>query len=304
MIEIHKLNAFVAVVEESNISKAANRLYMQQPPLTRLIKSLEQELGTVLFKRLPRGVEVTEAGRVLYQEAVSILAHAQAIPKRVQNIAQGLEGQLHIGFTHSVGLHPFLPTLLRQFREQFPAVTIQLEEESSRDLIDAVLNEKLDLIFLRKPAPLRAELHSVHVLDEPLIVALPSNHPLTEKSGAIRLLDLEPYEFVLYRRLAGQDLFDNILAHCYQAGFSPNIVQEAPRLTSSLNLIAAGIGVSIVPASIQDFWNKQIVYKTLKAESPCIVPIYAVYRADANVRVQHVLELLAAPARSIQSHNT
>ncbi|MHA3080223.1 LysR family transcriptional regulator [Acinetobacter sp. ANC 5502] len=304
MIEIHKLNAFVAVVEESNISKAANRLYMQQPPLTRLIKSLEQELGTVLFKRLPRGVEVTEAGRVLYQEAVSILAHAQAIPKRVQNIAQGLEGQLHIGFTHSVGLHPFLPTLLRQFREQFPAVTIQLEEESSRDLIDAVLNEKLDLIFLRKPAPLRAKLQSVHVLDEPLIVALPSNHPLTEKSGAIRLLDLEPYEFVLYRRLAGQDLFDNILAHCYQAGFSPNIVQEAPRLTSSLNLIAAGIGVSIVPASIQDFWNKQIVYKTLKAESPCIAPIYAVYRADANVRVQHVLELLAAPARSIQSHNT
>lgn len=304
MIEIHKLNAFVAVVEESNISKAANRLYMQQPPLTRLIKSLEQELGTVLFKRLPRGVEVTEAGRVLYQEAVSILAHAQAIPKRVQNIAQGLEGQLHIGFTHSVGLHPFLPTLLRQFREQFPAVTIQLEEESSRDLIDAVLNEKLDLIFLRKPAPLRAELQSVHVLDEPLIVALPSNHPLAEKSGAIRLLDLEPYEFVLYRRLAGQDLFDNILAHCYQAGFSPNIVQEAPRLTSSLNLIAAGIGVSIVPASIQDFWNKQIVYKTLKAESPCIAPIYALYRADANVRVQHVLELLAATARSIQSHNT
>ena len=142
------------------------------------------------------------------------------------------------------------------------------------------------------------------MLDEPLIVALPSNHPLTEKSGAIRLLDLEPYEFVLYRRLAGQDLFDNILAHCYQAGFSPNIVQEAPRLTSSLNLIAAGIGVSIVPASIQDFWNKQIVYKALKAESPCIAPIYAVYRADANVRVQHVLELLAAPARSIQSHNT
>lgn len=304
MIEIHKLNAFVAVVEESNISKAANRLYMQQPPLTRLIKSLEQELGTVLFKRLPRGVEVTEAGRVLYQEAVSILAHAQAIPKRVQNIAQGLEGQLHIGFTHSVGLHPFLPTLLRQFREQFPAVAIQLEEESSRDLIDAVLNEKLDLIFLRKPAPLRAKLQSVHVLDEPLIVALPSNHPLAEKSGTIRLLDLEPYEFVLYRRLAGQDLFDNILAHCYQAGFSPNIVQEAPRLTSSLNLIAAGIGVSIVPASIQDFWNKQIVYKTLKAESPCIAPIYALYRADANVRVQHVLELLAAPARSIQSHNT
>jgi DNA-binding transcriptional LysR family regulator len=90
MIDIHKLNAFVAVVEESNISKAAVRLHMQQPPLTRLIQSLEQELDTQLLKRLPRGVE-TEAGKVLYQEAITILAHAQSIPRRVQNIAQGKE---------------------------------------------------------------------------------------------------------------------------------------------------------------------------------------------------------------------
>ena len=118
---------------------------------------------------------------------------------------------------------------------------------------------------------------------------------MVEKNGAIRLLDLEPYEFVLYRRLAGQDLFDNILANCYQAGFSPNIVQEAPRLTSSLNLIAAGIGLSIVPASIQDFWNKQIIYRHLEAKKPCIAPIYAIYRAkDNNVRVAHFLDLLKA----------
>ena len=98
---------------------------------------------------------------------------------------------------------------------------------------------------------------------------------------------------MLYRRLAGQDLFDNILASCYLAGFSPNIVQEAPRLTSSLNLIAAGIGLSIVPESIKDFWNKQIVYKALKADTPCIAPIYAVYKENgSNVRLSHVLELL------------
>ena len=106
-------------------------------------------------------------------------------------------------------------------------------------------------------------------------------------------MGLEPYDFVLYRRLAGQDLFDNILASCYQAGFSPNIVQEAPRLTSSLNLIAAGIGLSIVPEAIRDFWNKQIVYKTLQADTPCIAPIYAVYRKDLNnVRIQHLMKLL------------
>lgn len=293
MIDIHKLKAFIAVVEESNISKAAVRLHIQQPPLTRLIKSLEKDLDTVLLKRLPRGVEVTEAGKALYQEAITILDHADSIPQRVRNIAQGKEGQINIGFTHSVGLHPFLPALLRQYRERFSAVAIHLEEDSSSSLVDAVINEKLDIAFLRKPAPIHADLHSFYVLDEPLIVALPSNHPLAEEQGTIRLSDLEAYEFVLYRRLGGQDLFDNILANCYQAGFSPNIVQEAPRLTSSLNLIAAGIGLSIVPASIQGFWNKQIVYRPLAADQPSIAPIYAIYRAkQKSVRIEHFVDLL------------
>ena len=292
-MDFHKLKAFVAVVEESNISRAAIRMNMQQPPLTRIIQQLEQELGATLLKRLPRGVEVTEAGKALYQEALTILAHAQAIPKRVQNIAQGLEGQINIGFTNSVGLHSFLPALLRQFREAFAAVSIHLEEDGSNSLIESIINEKNDIVFLRKPAPIGLGLNSLHILDEPLIVAMPNNHPLAGVNTPIQFLGLEPYDFVLYRRLAGQDLFDNILASCYQAGFSPNIVQEAPRLTSSLNLIAAGIGLSIVPEAIRDFWNKQIVYKTLQADTPCIAPIYAVYRKDLNnVRIQHLLKLL------------
>lgn len=292
-MDFHKLKAFVAVVEESSISRAAIRMNMQQPPLTRIIQQLEQELGAILLKRLPRGVEVTEAGKALYQEALTILAHAQAIPKRVQNIAQGLEGQINIGFTNSVGLHSFLPALLRQFREAFAAVSIHLEEDGSNSLIDSIINEKNDIVFLRKPAPIGLGLNSLHILDEPLIVAMPNNHPLAGVNTPIQFLGLEPYDFVLYRRLAGQDLFDNILASCYQAGFSPNIVQEAPRLTSSLNLIAAGIGLSIVPEAIRDFWNKQIVYKTLQADTPCIAPIYAVYRKDLNnVRIQHLLKLL------------
>lgn len=293
MIDIHKLNAFVVVVEESNISRAAVRLNMQQPPLTRIIKQLEDELETDLFRRLPRGVEVTEAGKALYQEALAILAHAQAITKRVQNISKGLEGQINIGFTNSVSLHSFLPALLRNFREMFPAVSMHLEEESSSSLIDSIINEKNDIVFLRKPAPISLGLKSLHVLDEPLILALPNNHPLAIRNDVIHLLDLEPYDFVLYRRLAGQDLFDNILASCYQAGFSPRIVQEAPRLTSSLNLIAAGIGLSIVPEAIRDFWNQQIIYKALKADAPCIAPIYAVYKQDVeNVRLKHILNLL------------
>jgi DNA-binding transcriptional LysR family regulator len=293
MLDIHKLKAFVAVVEESNISRAAVRLNMQQPPLTRIIKSLENDLNTQLLKRLPRGVEVTASGKALYQEAIAILAHAEVIPQRVRNISQGLEGQINIGFTNSAGLHSFLPNLLRQFRDAFPLVNIHLEEDGSSDLIESILNDQNDLVFLRKPAPIGLGLQSKHILDEPLIVALPNNHPLVNQEDTIHLLDLEHYDFVMYRRLAGQDLFDNILASCYQAGFSPKIVQEAPRLTSSLNLIAAGIGLSIVPKAIQNFWTNQIIYKDLRAETPCIAPIYAVFKNDkSNVHLQHILEKL------------
>lgn len=293
MIDIHKLKAFIMVVDESNISRAAVRLNMQQPPLTRIIKSLEEELNTPLLKRLPRGVEVTEAGKALYNEAAAILVHAESIPQKVKNIAQGLEGQINIGFTHSVGLHPFLPNLLRNFREKYPFVSFYLEEDSSGALIEGVINEKLDMIFVRKPATVNLSLKSVHVLDEPLMVALPNNHPLVRQDKILDLKDLEPFEFVLYRRLAGQDLFDIILSKCYEAGFSPKIVQETPRLTTTLNLISAGIGLSVVPESIQDFWNKQVIYKPLKQHKNYIAPIYAVFRQDLdNIRVQQVLDLL------------
>lgn len=118
-MDIHKLNAFVAVVEESNISKAAVRLHIQQPPLTRLIKSLEEELDTALLKRLPRGVEVTEAGKALYQEAITILAHAQSIPKRVRNIAQGLKVRLILALPiRQVYIH-FYPHYCANFVRNF-----------------------------------------------------------------------------------------------------------------------------------------------------------------------------------------
>ncbi len=292
-MDIQKLKAFVAVVEERNISKAAVRLNMQQPPLTRLIKQLEQQLDVQLLIRLARGVELTEAGWVLYEEALSILAHTQIISQRVKNIAQGLEGQINIGFTNSVSLHAFLPALLRRFREAYPKVSIHLEEEGSQALSDAICNQKLDLAFLRRPASADSGLKSLHLLDEDLIVALPSNHPLAIGPEALHLNMLEGYDFVLYRRLAGQDLFDNIMSICYRAGFSPHIVQETPRLTSSLNLIAAGIGLSIVPASIRDFWSTQIVYKSIVSDPPCSAPIYAVYRPDQdNIRLQHLLSCL------------
>ncbi|TCM65208.1 DNA-binding transcriptional LysR family regulator [Acinetobacter calcoaceticus] len=292
-IELEKLAAFVAVVEERNITRAAIRLNMQQPPLTRMIKSLEQRLDTILFKRLPRGVEVTETGKALYEQAIAVLDQAQSIQQHVSQVRLGLEGQIKIGFTHSVGMHAFLPRILRQFRGDFAKVAIYLEEDGSKALSDALLMHNLDLIFLRKPAPLGLGLDSILVLQEPLIVAMPLDHPLAEGGAVIELKALAEQDFVLYRRLNGQDLYDHILANCYRAGFNPKIVQEAPRLTSSLNLVAAGIGLSIVPKAVENFWNTQLCYKSLSAQSTSTAPIYAVFRAGQhNIRLQHFLDHL------------
>ena len=293
-MDFHKLEAFIAVVEEGSISRAVVRLNIRKPSLTRIIKALEEELNTPLFKCFPSGLETTEAGKVLYHEALSLLNHVQAIPQRIKSITQDLD-KINFGFTNSVGLHPFLPNLLHGFREAFPKVSIHLVEESSNLLIDSINNGKNDIIFLRIPVPISLELNSLHILDEPLVVAMPNNHPLTAQADPLQLLDLKPYDFVRYRHLEEQNLFDNIMASFYQLGFRPRIIQEAPLLSSCLNLIAAGIGLSIVPEATQYSWsNKQIVYKSLNDDLLSSVPIYAVYKCSTeNIHLQYVLKLLS-----------
>jgi len=292
MLDLHKLHAFVVVVEERNITHAANRLFIQQPPLTRLLKKLEQELGTQLLIRQPRGIEPTEAGLALFKEAQLLLEHARHIPKLVQNVSQGKTGQLNIGFTSSAGLHPLISLLLRSYREMYPAVQTKLEEAGSQKQLDWLLSDKLDVAFLRAPVSRDIGLSNIHILDEPMIVALPLGHPLAQKDK-VNFHDLSEENFVLYRRSSGQGLYDNILYSCYQAGFSPHIIQEAPRPTATLNLVAAGIGISIVPASMHNFWNNEIVYREFDDTMKPNAPIYLITRENENsAKVSNFIELL------------
>jgi len=292
MLDLHKLHAFVVVVEERNITHAANRLFIQQPPLTRLLKKLEQELGVQLLIRQPRGIEPTEAGTVLFKEAKLLLEHAKHIPQIVQNVNQGKTGQLNIGLTSSAGLHPLISLLLRSYREMYPAVQTKLEEAGSQKQLDWLLSEKLDVAFLRTPVSRDVGLKNIHILDEPMIMALPLGHPLAQKNK-ILLSDLSDENFVLYRRSSGQGLYDNILYTCYQAGFSPHIIQEAPRPTATLNLVAAGIGISIVPASMHNFWNNEIVYREFDDIVKPKAPIYLITRENENsAKVSNFIELL------------
>lgn len=283
-LDLRKLRAFVTVVEEGSISRAAERLFIQQPPLSRLLQGLEQDFGVPLLVRQPRGVVATDAGSVLLQEARALLSRADQLEAAMRRAAQGKQGSITVGFTSSSALHSFVPEVLRRYREIYPTVSTQLEEAGSTELLQGVLAQRIDLAFVRMPVHGMPELKVERVLQEPMLVALPAGHRLAtlprDEPISLKLLANEP--FVLYRRPAGQGLYDAILAACFRAGFSPQIVQEAPRLTSCLSLVGAGLGVSIVPQSITRLGGEGMVFLPLVAQAQLSAPLYLARREDSG----------------------
>jgi DNA-binding transcriptional LysR family regulator len=273
LIELRRLRAFVAVAEEGHVTRAAERLGMQQPPLTRLLAGLEKDLGVRLLHRLPRGVRPTEAGLALLAEARAVLARAEGVADAVHRAARGELGRLAIGFTGSAALHPLVPTVLRRFRASWPGISIVLEESSSGELEEALQQERLDAAFIRSAGGWRKGLMAEPVLEEAMLAALPADHPLATEEAPLPLLALAEEPFILYRRLAGAGLYDTILAGCREAGFNPNVVQEAPRLPATLSLVAAGIGVSIVPASLRRLGGEGVVYRPLAGKPALTAPL-------------------------------
>lgn len=286
MLELRQLRAFVAIAEEGYITRAAERLGMQQPPLTRLLQSLEAELGVVLMERLPRGVRPTPAGLALLEEAREVLARVDGVAEVVRRAARGERGRLAIGFTSSAALHPFVPSVLRLFRETFVGVSVVLEEAGTGELLDALVHEKLDAAFIRSPLSGIQSLQDQPILVEPMLLALPTDHPLAlDAASPLPLAALATESFVLYRRRVGLGLYDAILVTCREAGFSPQVVQEAPRMTATLSLVAAGLGVSIVPASMQRLRGDGIVYRPLTDCQNLVAPLHLATRAGDDSAV-------------------
>ncbi|QND51173.1 LysR family transcriptional regulator [Phyllobacterium sp. 628] len=279
VIDLRRLRAFVALAEEGHVTRAAERLGMQQPPLTRLLQGLEAELSVLLMHRLPRGVRPTEAGKVLLDEARLILARADGVADRVHRAARGEEGSLAIGFTSSAALHPFVPKVLRAFRESLPGVEVSLEEAGTAELVEGLVHERLDAAFVRSPVGRTPGLRIDALLEEPMLVALPVGHRLAKKAASRLLLtELAMEPFILYRRTAGPGLYDTIVMACREAGFSPRVTQEAPRLTATLSLVAAGFGISLVPASMQRLGGEDIVYRAVAGSSKLVAPLLLAMR--------------------------
>jgi DNA-binding transcriptional LysR family regulator len=266
-MELRHLRYFVAVAEARHFTRAARTLGMAQPPLSQQIQALEKELGTALFHRLPRGVALTEAGSQFYADARRLLDDAGHAVERARRVARGELGRLRVGMINSAPFHPLIPQVIREFRRRYPQVSLTLEESTTPGLASAVGHERVDVAFVRPLLGSEPGVRSETLLDEPMVVALPAGHPLTRRAR-VSLLALSIEPFVLFPRSVGAGLYDAILASCQEAGFSPRVVQETLQVTSIVNLVAAGLGVSIVPSSMQQVHTEGVSYRPLRPPAP------------------------------------
>jgi len=266
-MELRHLRYFVAVAQEMHFTRAAAQLGIGQPPLSQQIQQLERELGATLFLRLPRGIELTEAGEQFLEDARAILAAATRAAERAHHLGQGQSGNVSIGFTSSSVFHPALARALRAYRDRYPQVQVQLREGNTGSLLEWLRSGEVDVAFLRQPFTLGEDFRADRVVDEPMLVALPTNHAMARARG-LTLAALRDEDFVLYPRPIGSGLYDTILAACQQAGFTPRIAQEAPQMASVISLVAAGFGISLVPASMRHVHTEGVRFLPLRGPAP------------------------------------
>jgi DNA-binding transcriptional LysR family regulator len=273
-LDLRDLRYFVAVAEEGHVTRAAERLGIEQPPLSMRIKALETQLDVQLFRRKPRGMELTEAGEALFVEATAVLDRLEQAVRKTQSIARGEQGRLRIGIAPTAPFHPFVPRCVRRFRTAFPGVSLVVSEALSDEVRQQLLEQQLDVAFVRVNDMRDERLSTELILEEELIAALPRAHPLArDRASAIEsLAALRDDPFVLYGP-PGTGIHDQTVGACVAAGFSPKVGQLAPRITSTLGFIGAGMGVSLVPNSTRRVAIDGVVYRAFKSPVPAHVPL-------------------------------
>lgn len=285
-MELRHLRYFVVVAEEGHFTRAAERLGMQQPPLSQQIRALEQMLGFALFRRHPKGAALTAGGEVFLQEARAILENVDAAMARAARASSGAVGRLSVGFTSSAAAHPFIPQVVRSYREAWPQVELEFREGNAAELTDALVHDKLDLAFLRRPVGRPEELSFATLLEEELLLVLPLGHPALprRRSGrrpAVPLSALRDERFILVRRSGAPGMYADLVEACVQAGFVPNVAIEVERMLTNISLVAAGAGVSAVPASMQGFHSEHVVYCSIADAPPALAaPLTLAWRTD------------------------
>lgn len=277
-MELRHLRYFLAVAEEGQFTRAAERLAMQQPPLSQQIRLLEEEIGFELFARLPRGVELTPAGNAFAQSAKQVLDMLRQGVVHARRISRGELGAIAIGLTSSAGFHPMTTNAIRAFNAEHAGIEITLSELNAAELIERLLTGQLHVAFLRKPVETPSGITFEQILDEPMVAVLPIGHRLlaaaNESRPTISLKALEREEFILVRRPGAPGMYADFLAACRRHGFEPFVAREVPRMLTGIHMVAAGLGVTLVPASMQRYDHKSVAFCPLADDAGLSAPLH------------------------------
>lgn len=290
-MDLRHLRYFVAVAEELHFTRAAQRIGIAQPPLTAQIKALEQELGVQLFDRKPGRVTLTRPGQVYLEEARAILEHVQRAAIKCQVSAQGVIGRLSVGFTESASFRSEVTDALQRYRGLYPRVEITLEENRTGVLMESLRQGHLDAAFVRLPIGDDTDIHFTLIATEPMVVVVPKGHALDSRRS-LRLEELRDAPFILYPRASGTGLPEMVKSACEARGFTPQVVQHTPQVSSTINLVASGLGISIVPSCMRRSRSDDVRYIPLRG-ADLVASLGLAYRKGALAPVvQNLVDLV------------
>lgn len=290
-MDLRHLRYFVTVAEELHFTRAAERLGIRQPPLSVQIKQLERQIGAPLFRRLSRGVELTAAGESFLIDTRNILSQLDEAVATAESMARGQTGRLRVGFGGATYLPKLIPAGIMRYRTLYPHVLLSPEQSNTPSLVQSLRDGRVDIAFIRPPVEDREGLVLNMFFEEDMVVVLPVGHALG-RDKSVSLADLSRETFILFPREVGPGLHGTIVTACMEAGFSPQIGQNASQIVSIVPMIAAGFGVSLVPRSVTSLSIKGVTYHAIKG-STLKAPISLARRAgDRSVALDHFIKVL------------
>lgn len=288
-MELRHLRYFVAVADEKNFTRAAERLNIAQPPLSRQIQQLEEELGVILIEKGPRPLRLTEAGKFFHAHAQELLDKASDLKAMTRRVGQ-IDRKFAIGFVAST-LYGLLPEIVRRFRNRFQSVEISFHEMTTMEQLQALKEGRIDVGFGRLKSEDPA-IRRIVLREEALIVALPVGHRLSDIEGPLKLSEVAQETLLVYPKSPRPSFADQVLATFKERNLVPQTVQEVRELQIAIGLVGAGQGVAVVPQSLQGMIRTDVVYRPLDDLAAVSPIIFSARHMDRSPELINMLEVI------------